>query len=251
MLRGTSVTQAVSGAETDVSAFRRAVEKLAPYDLQVVEFYTTSEHAGEYGKIVRENGYIPVFHNALDQKRSGWCRLCAEDEDVRLRSVDLTKLSLEKALEAGAVRSVIQSGTMPEDHALEGECLAALARSLEELHAFTGDALVLSLEPCDRSIMIRQLLGPALETATFMRELKVPGVGLTVDISHCRLLFEDPVETIRLLKPFCTHIHIANSCVKPGDPLFGDTHPLFSYPNGTMSSAQAREIFEFVRELYG
>ena len=251
MKKGLMLTNAMLSSERDPVLFAYGAEVLRKYDLQLIEYYTKEDElAKEYGKIVRDNGFIGLFHSALDQKRSGWCRLCAEEETLRQKSLDFSKWTIEKAIASGAIRAVIQSGTFPEDAKNEAKCWDALKESVRELAEFVGNDIELGIEPCDRSMDVRQLIGPAMATYTFMQELDRKNVVLTLDTAHIALTFEDPVAAVKLCKPFCDHVHIANCVLDPADPLFGDKHPLFSYPNGAINDEQAQTMYSRICSMY-
>lgn len=249
--KGLMLTNAMLASESDEELFDWGLTVLADYDLQLVEFYAPDlERSRRYGRRCQEYGYTTVFHSALDQKRSGWCRLCAEGEALRKESLEFTKRSIDKAAAAGAVKAVIQSGTYPQDPSFEGVCLDALIRSLEELSDFVGQDILLSVEPCDRSIDVRQLIGPALETCSMMEKLDRPNVSLTMDTAHIALTFEDPYMAVKLCKPYSNHIHLANCYIDREHPLFGDKHPLFGAEGGSIGCKEAEALFGRIAELY-
>lgn len=251
MKKGLMLTNAMLSSQKELSMFRYGVETLGKYDIQLIEYYTKEEQlAKEYGKIIRERGYIGIFHSALDQKRSGWCRLCSEEEPLRKKSVDFSKWTIDKAVSSGSIRAVIQSGTYPEDPSKEAACWEALAKSLEELSTFVGKDIQLGIEPCDRSLDVRQLIGPAMATYTFIKNLNKDNIILTLDTAHIALTFEDVVETVRLCKPFCDHIHVANCVVDPSVELYGDKHPLFGYPGSVFSDEEAQAMYQKIVDVY-
>lgn len=252
MQKGLMLTNAMLSSEKDPAMFRLGVEVLKDFDVQIIEYYTKEDKlAEEYGRIVRDNGFTGLFHSALDQKRSGWCRLCAEDEEIRRRSIDFSKWTIEKAVSSGAFRTVIQSGTTPEDPSKEAYCWDSLTRSMEELSDFVGNEIELGIEPCDRSLDVRQLVGPAMSTFNFFQRLNRKNVILTLDTAHIALTFEDPVEVVRLCLPFCDHIHLANCVTDPAGELFGDKHPLFGFPGSVFSDEEAQTMYAAIGDLFG
>lgn len=249
--KGLMLTNAMLPAEKNSDLFAWGLDELADYDIQLIEFYSPdTELSRLYGALSRERGYQVIFHSALDQKRSGWCRLCDEDARQRELSVDFTKASIEKAIASGARKAVLQSGLYPKDASFEGACLDSLERSLDELMRFVGNDILLSIEPCDRSVDVRQLIGPAMETYSFMHRPSLHNVSLTLDTAHIALTFEDPYETIRLCKPFSDHIHLANCYIDRENALFGDKHPLFGADGGVIDDAQAQELYHRLLRLY-
>lgn len=249
--KGLAITSAVPESEKNPEMFFYALDAIGKCDLQLLEIYAyEKENASEYGKASKERGYKTVFLTGIDQKRSGWCRICAEDEGIRVKSLDFTKKSLEKAFAAQAFRAVILSGDFPKQPVMEGVCLEAFARSLEELHAFVGKDMDLGIEICDRSVAGCQLIGSSLEAYTFVKNLNVNGVVLTMDTAHVMLSYEDPFEAVKLCKPVSDHVHFSNCCNIKGHPLFGDKHPLFGEEGSQLSDAKAQELYKCILETY-
>ena len=145
---------------------------------------------------------------------------------------------------------VIQSGRAPEITENEGLCLEALTKSVRSLMNFAGDDIEIAMEPCDRSVDVKQLIGPAMETYTWLEHLNESKFSLTMDTAHIALSFEEPIESIKLLKKYSNHIHLANSCLRHGDELFGDKHPLFNYANGTIDDSKAQKLLAEIEALY-
>lgn len=250
--KGFVLTNAALEMEHDYSFFCAGLEFLRNYDIDTVEFFTDSKNAARYGKAVQDAGMEPLFLTAIAQKRSGFCRLCAEDENERRTSVEFTKNSLCDARNAGAARVIIQSGAYPKDPSREGEAMDALCRSLHELSEYAGTDLVMHLEPCDRALDVRQLIGPTMQTYTLMKRLELPyeNVRLTMDVAHIAELFEDPISAISLCKEYSSHVHLANCVLKSGAPLFGDKHPPFGYPDSCYTVAAAELVYEAIKKIY-
>jgi len=248
--RGFVLTNAMIQAEQDEALFNEALDYLTQYKLEFIEFYTDEIRAERYGKAIKDRGYEPLFLTALDQKRNADCRICSEDESQRVRSVDFTKRSIEKAISSGAKRTLFMSGAYPNDYLKEVICMNAVEKSMRELSEFAGSDIKLMLEPCDRSVDICQLLGPSMQVFTLMKKLSLPNIGLTMDVSHITELFEDPIEAIRLCKPYCDHIHIANCAMDPESELFGDKHPLFGIDKGCYSEDDSYRMYQEIIALY-
>jgi len=248
--KGIVLTSAMLQAEHDESLFNEALDFLMQFDIKVIEFFTDAERAKCYGEAIISRNFEPLFISALDQRRNSDCRICSEDESQRLRSVDFTKRSIEKAILSGSKRTLIQSGTYPIDPLHEVKCMKAVEKSLIELSEFAGDDIRLMLEPCDRSVQLCQLLGPSLQVYTLMKKLSLNNIGLTMDIAHITELFEDPIDAISLCKPYCDHIHIANCVLEPTSELFGDKHPLFGVADGCYNSEDGDKQYREVSSLY-
>ena len=54
-------------------------------------------------------------------------------------------------------------------------------------------------------------------------------------------------DVLKYLMPYLYHVHIGNCVLDPEDPLYGDTHPTFAYPNGAI---KLRDVANFVKALH-
>ncbi len=54
-------------------------------------------------------------------------------------------------------------------------------------------------------------------------------------------------DVLKYIMPYLYHIHIGNCVLDPNDPLYGDTHPSFAYPGG---SIRLRDVANFVKALH-
>ncbi len=250
--KGIALTAVNPELEREKELFFKALDVAVKYDIQVIEYYTEDFLVEEYGKAVKEYGFESVFISALDQKRNPVCNIASVDEKCRQASVDIMKYAIDKAIRSGAERAILQSGKAPKSDYLEVAAMRNVMRSFTELSEFTKDALMLSIEPCDRCVESRQLCGPAMQIYTMMKGIKLPynNLELTMDTAHSAELLEDPIEAIRLCKPFCHHIHLANCAMNENEPLFGDKHLDFLNPVGELSGDVMIQIFDQVNKLY-
>jgi sugar phosphate isomerase/epimerase len=147
------------------------------------------------------------------------------------------------ARDAGAFAVMVSSGPRPDREADDPACLACLADSLQALHQ-AEPALEILLEPGDRDVEYRHLLGPARMSADFAKTLVQTGLplGLIFDISHSAQLGEDPYEAWETVKPYCRHVHLANCVLVKGSPIYGDKHPFFGVKDGVYSHDDARKF---------
>jgi sugar phosphate isomerase/epimerase len=115
-------------------------------------------------------------------------------------------------------------------------CEYALGRGLD---------LRVRLEPTDRNIRHRQLIGPteeALEIATQVGR-RVDNFDLNLDLSHLLQLGENPLEGLRRAAGHCHHVHLANCVLEdPTSPLFGEQHPPFGYQGSEVGVQQLATI---------
>lgn len=175
-------------------------------------------------------------------------------EDERRKALGMLKEAISKAYLCGARAMAFLSGRRPEK---EGEKKAKgwLVESLVELCRYAekkaedfGYLLGVNLEVFDYAIDKEALIGPApfaFEIASSVRA-ECQNFGLTIDLSHQPLLFEDPSYTLALLAPFVNHVHIGNAILKKGHPAYGDLHPRFGLREGCND---VQEVADFLRVL--
>ncbi len=175
------------------------------------------------------------------------------DENERLRAVQEAKASIDKAYISGAKAVAFLSGKMPNSQIENAK--KELVKSLEELCDYAklkgkehGYTVAVNLEVFDWSVDKKALVGPApvaFEIASEVRN-SCENFGLTIDLSHQPLLFEDSFYTIGLLSPFITHVHIGNAVLEKDHPSYGDLHPRFGIKGG---SNDVEELTYFLKAL--
>lgn len=156
----------------------------------------------------------------------------------RLRAVEFAKRLIDMACDVNARNLLIPSGPDPGDD-LRQAALAAFRLSMDEICSYAAiqrpkDPPVICLEPFDRHIRWRQLLGPTKLAATVIADIRKqsPNCGITLDMSHVAQLGENLEDAIRDAGDCLVHAHIANCVLAADDDLFGDMHPPFSIPHG-------------------
>lgn len=111
----------------------------------------------------------------------------------------------------------------------------------------TRRRLHITLEPFDRDVEKKRLIGPTKEAATLADAVDRDNFGLTVDLSHLPLLNETSAHAINAAGRHLIHAHIGNCVVDdPGCPFFGDFHPRFGHPLGRNDEV---EVIEYLRQL--
>jgi hypothetical protein len=109
--------------------------------------------------------------------------------------------------------------------------------------------LPILLEPGDRDVHFRQLLGHTDISIEFTAALRKEGIplGLIFDISHVAQLGEDLTTAWNMARPCCDHVHFANCVLEKGNPLYGDRHPFFEIPQGVYSHRDARDFLALLQ----
>lgn len=196
-------------------------------------------------------GGIVVYSGAPALALSGKS-LCASDRNLRHDSVMAAKKVIDDACYFGASSVLLISGTDPGLDKRQ-EAKAFLIESLGELvhHAKSVDGgLRVTLEPADRDIHRKQLIGPiaeAVEIARMVRQQHTADIELTIDMSHLAQLGENRQEALQTAGGFFHHVHIANAIIKnKNHSRFGDEHPRFGIEEG---EHDRESIVEFLKIL--
>jgi sugar phosphate isomerase/epimerase len=181
--------------------------------------------------------------------------LSSLDPEERAHSLELAKRLIDDALLFGACIHLITGGPDTEP-ALRDRARDALVHSIVELSDY-ADAqgkkppLCLSLEPVDRAVHRKGLVGPIAEAVEVAHKVHDLGgkLYLTIDQSHLAQLGEKPDNALALSDDFLDHIHLANCVISdPQNPLYGDEHPRFGVPGGVHNLP---ELVAFLKILQG
>ncbi len=176
------------------------------------------------------------------------------DEEERKLAVNEIKKAVEKAYASKAKAIAFLSGKMAEKEQLEAakerlvESLCEICDYAKERSKEFGYTLAVNLEVFDYSIEKNALVGPApiaFEIASKVRSFR-DNFGLTIDLSHQPLLFEDSFYTLNLLSPFVTHIHVGNAVLETNHVAYGDQHPRFGISGG---KNDVEELTYFLKAL--
>lgn len=166
------------------------------------------------------------------------------------RAVDEVKSLVNEAYEMGAVELLFLSGKDPGKEIRE-EARRLLVSSIKEIcsYAKSRGNLGLAMEPFDREIDKKHLIGPVEEARAVAEEVRkdFDNFGLVVDLSHLPLLNETPDQAIRPAKDYIVHAHIGNCVLGDKNHIaYGDQHPRFGIEGG---KNDVEELVEFLRVL--
>lgn len=178
------------------------------------------------------------------------------DETGRQAAVAKMREGVDQAYFFGARIMALMDGpqSYPGPERAE-EAKDQLVKSLGEVCQYAQDRaddhlLSISLEPFDREVEKKSLLGPSQEVAQVAQRVKesYPNFGLTIDLSHLPLLGESPLEALTTMQDHVIHIHVGNAYTADRDsPAYGDQHPRFGLAG---SSNDVPQLVEFLRALF-
>lgn len=173
------------------------------------------------------------------------------DPEVRRDAVDVVRAAMDQAREWGASATAVLSGPDPGEAQRDG-AKSFLVASMKELseYARSRHAPPVLLETFDRKPFGKNcLIGPtteAVEVASMVAGY-FPSFGLALDLSHLPLLEETPEHALKTAAGHLKHIHIGNCVMRhPDHPAYGDSHPMFSIPEGENG---VDDLAEFLRVL--
>ncbi len=207
-------------------------------DITHIEDFNARKRVAE---ILRHFG-IRVIFSAIPPMVFNEYNLSTLDSDLRKSAVSRGKELIDEALSLGAETVFFISGPDPDPQKRE-QAYSALYSSMKSLCSYartksTHKELVVALEPADRAVQHKQLLGPFSETSVFAKEVRrdYDNFGLVVDQSHIQQLNEQPESVFTQCAGFVCHIHLANAVVDDSThPLYGDQHPPFGIPGSRVS----------------
>jgi len=177
------------------------------------------------------------------------------DKSERNRSLSIAKKLIDDAYFLNAEIHGVVSGPDPgivrrdEGRRVLIDSLMVLsdyARSLNK-----EKPLVISLEPVDRDIHRKGLIGPISEAVEVAKRVRVqcPNFGLTLDLSHLPQLGEEIGKAVAVSKGFLENVHIGNCVVSnPDHPLYGDEHPRIGCPGGSHTEKEVGLFFQELRK---
>lgn len=177
-------------------------------------------------RIAEEKNY-QITEWASPNLNDGGYNLSSLDEELRSKSVSYAVELMKTAAEAGTTNVGLPSGGDPGDLRRE-DAKKALFESYcqisEEADCYNG--LHLTLEPLDRHVHKKQLMGPIHEVVKWFADLKkaCPNFYIHWDSAHEALADIDLMESLEAALPYMAQFHICNCVTEPSHPYYGDFH---------------------------
>ena len=176
--------------------------------------------------------------------------LNAFDPGERRSAIDQVKRCIDEAVELGAGRVSLVSGPDP-GAARRAEATKLFVDSVQDICAYASERkLLIVMEPFDREIDRKALVGPCREVAAVVQQVrsKTPNFGIMYDQAHMPLLGETALDALTVLKDYLAHIHVGNAILRnPRHPYYGDRHPRFGAAGGETGIP---ELAAFLRALF-
>ena len=239
------LSAAFPGSKKGMDGIRNALELLAPWGFDTIEYYNMDVSPDRIAALMQ--GKRSIFLAGARQKAEN-LNPCSLNRDFRQKAIAGLGECFHHAREAGAAAVMISSGIRPASEKDDAEALNVLADSLSQLHELEPELPIL-LEPGDRDVEYRHLLGPTAWAADFTSRCQNRGIplGLIFDMSHAAQLGENLETAWATARPYCDHVHFANCVLKKGSPVYGDKHPFFGVPDGVYSYNDAQNFLALLK----
>lgn len=238
------LTAICPSAKESIEDFCRAVDLFRAHGIGCVEYYTKPELRCAFGKALKESGLRSIFLAAIEQKGQHQ-DLCSLDEEERKAAVKACLEMAGDAMDAGAEAMLITGGWLPKNRDDIEKAEVALRKSIGEILQVCRGKLKLYLEPGDREVEFKQLIGPTNEAVQLAKDFEGE-LQLTMDISHMAQLGEDVYEVLTLSQDYTPHVHLANCILKPGAVWYGDKHPMFDVAEGMFGTEDAMAVYQWI-----
>jgi hypothetical protein len=190
------------------------------------------------------SGSKEIYYNVGTRKGKESPHPATLDPRKRQYSLEFYKSELDRALEAKAKKVITNSGAdVPENRA---GASAALVDFYCEICEYVGPEVLILVEPTDRDVSKRKLIGPSSEAVTLTQEIHQAGYinfASMIDMGHLPLLHETIDQAMSASKGYIGHIHLGNCILKDqSHPLFGDKHVPWGIEGGEYDYGELAEL---------
>ena len=174
------------------------------------------------------------------------------DEAGRVAAIDEVKAAIDASYELGARICACLSGPRADNDDDNKRMMDLMVDSCAQICRYSqakagdGDPVWLSVEQFDTAVDKKCLIGSTAETAELGERVRAEAsnFGITIDLSHVPILFEDMRDLVTGLAPYIIHLHAGNAVAAEGLVAYGDQHPRFDFPGGVNGQAELRAYLE-------
>lgn len=190
--------------------------------------------------------YLPILPILFEKIGVG-----SDDEAARADARKRLHTLIDEAISFDCPLAMVGTPADPGPEAREA-LVDRLREDFQELCDYadarsTHRRLFITLEPFDRDIEKKRVIGPTREAAALADAIDRDNFGLTIDLSHLPLMNETMDEAISAAGRHLIHAHIGNCVVDdPTCPFYGDFHPRFGHPLGRNDLP---EVVEYLKVL--
>lgn len=192
-----------------------------------------------------------INYNIGDRSYDPKIVYAAPDEAGKQAAWDIVRRELDAALSCGAQKIVLGSGPdFPDGRPAAMDRLAAF---LEKVCAYVGPGVTVTIEPTDRDMDKRYLLGPLAEAASLVRAVRARGhlhLGILLDMGHIPILPDTIENAASTCADTLEHIHLGNAIVRDAKhPLFGDKHVPWGIAGGEYDQPELNRMIRALRDV--
>lgn len=174
------------------------------------------------------------------------------DEAGRTAAIDEVKAAIDASYEMGARICACLSGPRAATEDENKKLMDLMVDSCIQICKYSqskagdDDLVWLSVEQFDTSVEKNALIGSSAETAELAERVRaeVGNFGITIDLSHVPILFEDMRDLVATLAPYIIHLHAGNAVAEQGLTAYGDAHPRFDFPGSANGQAELQAYLE-------
>jgi len=216
---------------------RSLIDTVLPLPLAAVDLFgplgLEPARVAREAAAVRDSGKRVVYTAPMLHHEPG-CDASSPDPARRAAALALARRHLDAARQYGARLITFVSGADPgpADRARHCDAFADFLAAI----AAEAAPLPVAVEPMDRDVDKRALVGPTAEAAAVIDQAQRRSdgdLGLLVDMAHVPLLGETFAAALAATGARLRHVHLGNCYLADAnDPLYGDKHPPLAYPGG-------------------
>lgn len=206
--------------------------------------YETLETFLPHDKVIRQKEiammkkYNKVLHyNApVEFQLDGKYNPGSDNEKYRANAVKLAKAHMEYAAEADAKLFVV-TGCPDKGPEKRDEIMDRYKEYFLEIALYAKElGMTIVIEPMERDIFKKIILGPTSECADFIKEMQEKGARnakLILDSAHLPLMGESFDTALRYsMEAGLAHIHLGDAVDNPKSIYYGHTHPPLGVQGG-------------------
>jgi hypothetical protein len=160
-------------------------------------------------------------------------------------SLDFYKRELDRGLEAGCSKVIMNSGPDVPDN--RKDAMNILFEFCCEICDYVGENIKIMIEPTDRETDKCKLIGPSQEAVLLAKRINNTGrhnFSSMVDMCHLPLLGESINHAMRVTNKYLGHIHLGNCIIaNTNHPLYGDKHPPWGIEGGGYEVKDIANVF--------
>lgn len=172
---------------------------------------------------------------------------CSDNPTYRNNAISEMKKHIDYAVEADAALLVI-TGCADKGPERRAELFERYKTFFLEASLYAKQFnLPVLIEPIEREVFKKIILGPTIECAAFIKEMQQKGATnahLMLDTAHLPLMKEDFSSALQTsLEVGLEHIHLGDAVKDPSSSYYGHTHPPLGIHEGVFDVEEVEDQF--------